>query len=116
MQIAAPLADHVARNLTGDHDDRHVRAGRFHDGRHGIERTGARREKQGRDAPADSRIAVRREARVELGAEVEGAQAARAEAVPHGQGVDARQPEGDIRTERLQALDDDVPSDAGLEP
>ena len=116
VQVAAPLADHFARNLARDHNDRHVRAGRLHDGRQGVERTWSCREKQWRDAPADTRIAVRGEARVQFGAEVERTQPARAEPLPHWQRVDPGQPEGDIRAESLQALDDDVPADAGLEP
>ena len=110
VQVAAPLADQLARDLGGDRDHRHVGAGCLHQRGERDQRPRPRREEERRGPAADARVAVGGEAGVQLGAQRDTADAARAQRLPHRQGVDPGQPERELGPERLERLDDDVPT------
>ena len=117
MQEAAVLVDDRPRDLRDDVDQRHVRALRLHQRARGDERAGAGGRQQRRRAAGGARVAVGREARRELGAvpDVGEVAAAGAHPLPDRQRVDARQAEDRLRAAGPQAVDDDVPADAGAD-
>ena len=113
VQEAPALADHVARNLAGDRDNRDIRRRRFHQRRQGIERTRSSRQQQRRSLATNSGVSVGGKPGIQLGPKVQCPQAARPKALPHRQRVNAREPKNHLGAQRFQAFDDEVPTSPG---
>src|SRR5919106_2363057 len=108
VQVPAPGAEQVARNLARHGDDRHVRARRLHQRRERDERPRAGGEQEWRGPPAHARVAVRGEARVQLCPEADRAHFGSAQALPDRERVHARDAHADLGSECFQALGDEV--------
>ena len=115
MQVAAAAPDQFARDLARDRDDRHVGRGCLHERRQRVQSARARAEEDRRGPAARARVPVRRKTGVQLCPQADEAKVTPAEALPDPEGMDPGQAEHHLRPERLEALHDEVATDARAE-